>query len=217
MSRSIIDEQERLRAELHEIDRQRDHLRAQLADVTIRVRLHTLKRIGVMDERIGKLEQKIAVRAERRRKELERFGEYMRPGTWDDDLDVYQELSYEETVEGGYTMRFVRSMAMCWIGQVILPRGHRMSGGPDKAMTDEFPSLFHELNRDDRIIYSFFGPVLDSAKPRPNAIEVYTERTQFSAEETGEQHGKTAAYMDYAENRARCIRLVDYLKTRESE
>jgi hypothetical protein len=69
------------------------------------------------------------VRMSRRMKEMQQFGEFIRPGKWDSDLDKYQEGSYTypSKVEG-YQVKLSRNISYGWNAYVILPEGHPLIG-----------------------------------------------------------------------------------------
>ncbi|NDE17640.1 hypothetical protein EBZ80_22210, partial [bacterium] len=132
--------------QLREMDRQRDHLRAQLADAAMRADLaHVDREFWISaEQRTAKkaaLEERITKRAKRRALEMERFGSYTRPGSWDDDLDLYQEPQYEETV-GEYTIRLVRARDLTYNAYVVLPKGHGAIGKSYDEVNEARPPVY---------------------------------------------------------------------------
>lgn len=102
-----------LEGKLRDLDRQRDHLRAVLADTHMRETLTKIDRevwvaADMREKRKADMTAKIALREARRAKEYQRYCAYVRPGAWDEDLDKYQEPKYEEDVGEGYKIRLTR-------------------------------------------------------------------------------------------------------------
>jgi hypothetical protein len=216
---------------LREADRQRDHLRAQLADAAMVAEMEQVernlpwgltgeKRAEVKAEREAAIRKRIAVRAERRANEMRIFGSYTRPGTWDKDLDAYQEPRYEEEVEGGYRIRLVRARDLTWNAYVILPAGHCAAGrhydffgGYETPQGLSLPpqNLTYNAMEEERGVFGFY--LTGVVKPREDYGD-YTKDNFYSVEKTGYSPfaDNGSVHVDYAEMKTRCIQLVDYFK-----
>jgi hypothetical protein len=216
---------------LREADRQRDHLRAQLADAAMVAELEQVdrnlpwgltgeKRAEVKAEREAAIRKRIAVRAERRAKEMRIFGSYTRPGTWDADLDTYQEPRYEDELEGGYRIRLVRARDLTWNAYVILPAGHCAAGrhydffgGYETPQGLSLPpqNLTYNAVEEERGVFGFY--LTGVVKPREDYGD-YTKDNFYSVEKTGYSPfaDNGSVHVDYAEMKTRCIQLVDYFK-----
>jgi hypothetical protein len=212
---------------LREADRQRDHLRAQLADAAMRAELAEVdrnlpwglepeKRAALKAEREAAIQARIAVRAARRANEMRIFGSYTRPGTWDADLDTYQEPRYEEALEGGYGLRLVRARDLTWNAYVILPAGHPAAGRDYDFFGYETPkgislppeNLTYSTVEEGRGVFGFY--LTGIVKPRDYGD--YTAQNFYSAEKTGYSVYSGSCHVDYANMRTRCMLLVDYFK-----
>jgi hypothetical protein len=220
----------RLETELCAMDRQRDHLRAQMADAALRVDLAEVdrnlpwglkpeERAEVKAEREAAIRARIEVRARRRANEMRIFGSYTRPGTWDADLDKYQEPRYEEAV-GEYRIRLVRARDLTWNGYVLLPAGHCAAnkhydffGGYESPAGLPLPpqNLTYNAVEDGRGVFGFY--LTGIVKPREDYGD-YTRYNHYSVEQTGasafEDDG--SVHVSYEKMRARCLGLVDYFK-----
>lgn len=222
---------ERLETELRAMDRKRDHLRAQMADAALRVDLAEVdrnlpwglkpeERADLKAKREAAIQARIAVRAQRREKEMRIFGSYTRPGTWDADLDKYQEPTYNEEVGDGYGLRLVRARDLTWNGYVLLPAGHCAAGKHYDFFCQEAPAglprppqylTYNSVEEDGRGIYGFY--LTGIVKPREDYGD-YTKYNHYSVEQTGasafEDDG--SVHVSYEKMRARCLGLVDYFK-----
>jgi hypothetical protein len=216
---------------LREADRQRDHLRAQLADAAMVAELEQVdrnlpwgltgeKRAEVKAEREAAIQERIAKRATRRANEMRIFGSYTRPGTWDADLDNYQEPRYEEDVEGGYRIRLVRARDLTWNAYVVLPEFHPAAGrhydffgGYESPAGLPFPPqhLTYNAVEDGRGVYGFY--LTGAVKPREDYGD-YTAHNFYSVEKTGYSPfaDNGSVHVDYAQMRQWCVELVDYFK-----
>ncbi len=216
---------------LREADRQRDHLRAQLADAALRVELAEVDRNlpwGAKPEEKAKLKvereaainERIVKRAARREKEMRLFGAYVRPGTWDMDLDNYQEPRYEEDVEGGYKIRLVRARDLTWNAYVVLPEFHPAAGrhydffgGYESPAGLPLPpqNLTYNNVEDGRGVFGFY--LTGIVKPREDYGN-YTKHNYYTVEKTGYSPfaDNGSVHVDYAQMRERCVGLVDYFK-----
>jgi hypothetical protein len=225
-----------LMEQLREADRQRDHLRAGLSDAAMYVELNEVERnlpwrlmepeerAQLKAEREAAIRARIEKRAARRAKEMERFGSYTRPGTWDADLDNYQEPRYEEDVGDGYSVRLVRTRDLTWNGYVILPAGHCaaerhydfFSGYESPAGLPTPPQeLTHSTMGEYRAVFGFY--LSYTVRPRPGALfseEDYSSHNFYSLEKTGYSPlaDNGSVYVDYARMREKCVELVGYFK-----
>jgi len=213
------------------MDRQRDHKRALLADATLRERLTKIDgEFWVSAERRAiqkaELEQRIAKREVRRAMEYKRYGAYVRPGAWDDDLDNYPAGKYEEEIGDGYKIRLVRTMEdYTWNAYVILPAGHCAIGRHYDFFSQEapkdFPSPPHYLTyggvnprgdswRQAEVgVYGFY--LSNTVKPY-EAYYDYRTSDFFSAEETGYDKVYGSYYVTYDKMRKMAVELADYFK-----
>jgi hypothetical protein len=235
MSHLILDPTcKALMQQLREMDRQRDHLRAQLADEAMRVEMEEISKNtssfwlhpSVREARMAALAEKIGKRKARRAKEMERFGSYVRPGTWDADLDEYQEPQYQEEVGDGYSIHLVRAHDLTWNGYVFLCDGHPAIGkhydffsGYEAPRDLPRPPVNLTYGGKDRTggwheaevgLYGFY--LTGIVKPREEYAD-YEKHAYFSVEETG------ATYLDdgnkhysYHKMRKLCLELVEYFK-----
>lgn len=222
----------RIENQLREMDRQRDHLRAQMADVALRAELEEVSKNtstfwlhpSVREARMATLTEKLRKREARRANEMRLFGHYVRPGTWDADLDDYQEPKYEEEVSEDYKIRLVRARDLTWNAYVILPAGHCAIGKHYDFFAQEAPEGLprspvyltyggKDRNGWDEAEVGLYGFYLTGiVKPRED-YATYREHDHFSVEETG------ATYLDdgskhysYGKMRAICLELVEYFK-----
>lgn len=221
-----------LMTQLRETDRQRDHLRAQLADAALHVELKEVdrglpwgitleRRAEIKAEREAAIQARIAKRATRREKEMRIFGSYTRPGTWDTDLDTYQHDEYEtaldQAVAYGYSIRLVRTRDLTWNGYVVLPAGHPAAGRDYDFFGHESPAglpqppqrLTHRAMEGDRAVFGFY--LTDIVKPRYYCD--YTAHNFYSAEATGYSPVTGSVHVDYAKMRDLCVELVGYFKS----
>jgi hypothetical protein len=219
-----------LESQLREMDRQRDHLRAGLADAQMREELANLDRDYFSNEEAREkrkevLREKIAKREARRAKEYKRYGAYVRPGAWDSDLDNYQESRYEEDVGDGYKVRLVRTPDLTWNGYAILPEGHCATGrhydffaqeapaglpSPSQYLTyGGVPPKGNDYRTAEVGVYGFY--LSGTVKPR-DAYPDYTKHNYFSAEQTGYTPAYGSHYVDYAKMCELCMDVVGYFK-----
>jgi hypothetical protein len=195
--------------QLRDMDRQRDHLRAQLADAAMRADLaHVDLEFWMSAERRAEkkalLEERITKRAKRRALEMDRFGSYTRPGSWDADLDNYQEPQYEETV-GDYVIRLKRARDLTYNAYVVLPEGHPAIGKSYDEVNEARPPV--SLSYAERNTYGFyFG---NTVKPRGD-YETYDQHNFYSAEQTGNIPAIGSNYLGYHEMKEWCLKLVDF-------
>lgn len=234
MSYLILDPTcEALMKQLREADKQRDHLRACLADAALHVELKEVdrglpwgitleRRAEIKAEREAAIQARIAKRAARREKEMRIFGSYTRPGTWDVDLDNYQHDEYErpldQAVACGYSVRLVRARDLTWNGYVVLPAGHPAAGRDYDFFGHESPgglprppqNLTHSATEDGRSVFGFY--LTGIVKPR--GYGDYTAHNFYSAEKTGYSPlaDNGSVHVDYAQMRGLCVELVDYFK-----
>jgi hypothetical protein len=214
---------------LYEADRQRDHLRAQLADAALQAELKGVERelpwgltaenrAEVKAKREAAIQERIAKRVNRRANEMRIFGSYTRPGTWDADLDNYPEPRYEEAVEGGYKIRLVRARDLTWNAYVVLPEFHPAAGrhydffgGYESPAGLPLPpqNLTYNAVEDGRGVFGFY--LSNVVKPRDNYGD-YTPHNFFSLEKTGFSPVTGSVHADYAHMRGLCVELVDYFK-----
>lgn len=234
----------RLEEELRAMDRQRDHLRAQMADAAMRAELEeTSKNTAtfwlhpeIRKARVEALATKIAKRAQRRAAEMARYGSYTRPGTWDEDLDNYQEPRYEEVISaegsadkrlpvgqsdvGEYRIRFVRDYGLTWRGYVVLPEGHpfigkhyEFFGGYEAPAGLPRPPqhITYGGPAAERGVYGFY--LTNTVTPRDDETR-YDSFNYYSREKTGFSPvaPRGSVYVDYAHIRRMCLELVDYFK-----
>jgi hypothetical protein len=217
--------------QLCESDRQRDHLRAQLADAALLVELKEVdrnlpwgltpeKRAELKEQKEAAIEARIEKRKARRANEMRIFGSYTRPGTWDADLDNYPEPRYEEAVEGDYKIRLVRARDLTWNAYVMLPEFHPAAGrhydffgGYESPAGLPLPpqNLTYNNVEDGRGVFGFY--LTGIVKPREDYGD-YTKHNFYSVEKTGYSPlaDNGSLHVDYADMKARCIQLVDYFK-----
>ena len=211
-----------LMKQLREMDRQRDHLRAQMADMAMRAEMEELSKNtptfwlhpAIRHARMTEMAEKISKRAQRRAKEMERFGSYVRPGTWDADLDEYQEPKYEREVGDDYKVRLVRARDLTWNAYVILPEGHPAIGKHYDFFSQEAPAGLPRppqyLTYGDGGVYGFY--LTNTVKPREDYAE-YHKNDYFSVEATGATYlDDGSTYMSYAKMSKLCMQLVEYFK-----
>jgi hypothetical protein len=219
-----------LMEDLRETDRQRDHLRAQLADAALHVELKEVdrglpwgftleRRAEIKAEREAAVQERIAKRVNRRANEMRLFGSYIRPGTWDADLDNYPEPRYEEPLDDGYTIRLTRARDLTWNGYVILPAGHVASHRHydffGHASPTDLPQppweLTHSATEGERSTFGFY--LTGIVKPRDDGD--YTAHNFYSVEKTGRSSvvDNGSVHVDYAKMRSFCVELVDYFKS----
>jgi hypothetical protein len=198
-----------LKKALRDIEVQRDHARACLADADLHEKLEKARWFpeGEDKERyIVHLEAKIAKRAERRVKELAEYGTYIRPGPWDDDLDDYQESSYTEEAGDGYYIRINRAYDGTYNGYAILP--------PDHPYANKHCDYFYQtegmtrppvvLTYSSSNMYGFY--FMGGLKPRPD-YSVFSAEFAFSSEKA--EYG---GYIKYDSMKKSCLELVEYFK-----
>ncbi len=220
---------QRLETELRAMDCRRDHLRAQMADAAMRAELEEISTTTrtfwlspeIRQARVEALAEKIRKRAQRRAAEMRRYGSYTRPGTWDKDLDDYQEPRYEEEASDGYKIRLVRDYGLTWRGYVILPEGHPFIGkhyeffGGYEAPAGMPQSPQHLTYGGDsyaeRGVYGFY--LTNTVTPRDDETR-YDSFNYYSVEKTGFSitAPNGSVYVDYAYMRGMCLELVDYFK-----
>jgi hypothetical protein len=236
MSYLILDPTcKRLMDQLREADRQRDHLRAQLADAAMHVELAEVDRnlpwgaepevkARLKAEREAAIQARIAKRVTRRAKEMERYGSYTRPGTWDADLDNYQHDQYDESLDDGYQIRLKRTRDMTWNAYVVLPEFHPATGrhydffgGYNSPAGLPLPpqELTYNAVEDGRGVFGFY--LARTVTPRPGQLfseEDYNSYNFYSLEKTGYSPlaDNGSVYVDYAKMRSLCMELVDYFK-----
>jgi hypothetical protein len=218
-----------LMKQLCDADRQRDHLRAQLADAALQVDLKEVerdmpwgftpeKRAEVKAQREAALQERIAKRAARRANEMRIFGSYTRPGTWDEDLDNYPEPRYEEALPDGYSIRLVRARDLTWNGYVVLPASHPAAGrhydffgGYESPSGLPLPpqNLTYNAVEEERGVFGFY--LTGIVKPRDNYGD-YRADNFYSVEKTGYSPVTWSVHVDYAHMRRLCVELVDYFK-----
>ena len=225
-----------LMKQLREMDRQRDHLRAQLADAAMRAEMEEISKDSpslwmhpsVRQARMEAMAEKIGKREARRAKEMERFGAYVRPGTWDADLDEYQEPKYEEDVGDGYKIRLVRARDLTWNAYVILPEGHcaigkhydffggyeAPQGLPRPPQNLTYGGVCPRGDSWDHAEVGVYGFYLTNiVKPREEYAE-YQKHDHFSVEETGASYVTEDGSKHYSYHKMRklCLELVEYFK-----
>jgi len=214
-----------LEKQLREMDRQRDHLRAQMADMAMRAEMEELSKNtptfwlhpAIRHARMTEMAEKISKRAQRRAKEMERFGSYVRPGTWDADLDQYQEPKYEREVGDDYKVRLVRCPDLTWNAYVILPEGHPAIGkhwtffGEDAPEDLPRPPVYLTYGGPDseRAVYGFY--LSNTVKPREEYAE-YKKHDFFSVVSSSPAADDGSTYMSYAKMSKLCMQLVHYFK-----
>lgn len=201
--------------QLREMDRQRNHLRAQMADVALRANLTQGDREFWLSpetraERKAALEARIAKRAARRATEMKRYGCYTPPGPWDDDLDNYQEISVEEDVEGGYKIRITRVYDLTFNAYVIIPAEHPVVGRDydffhDGAIPSSPVTLTYggRLDAKDGRTYGFYH---NSTSPLGDSRAQYDPYNYFNTDKTG-------GYVTFEVMRTDALKLVDYFKS----
>ena len=214
-----------LRNRMRDLDRERDHVRAQMADAALRAELAYVDREfwHTPEQRAAKkaaLEERLAKRTSRRAKEMTNFGSYTRPGSWDDDLDNYQEPEYEETVGdysestgralagtagGGYRIRLVRARDLTYNAYVMLPDGHCAIGKSYDEVNEARPPVYLSYAAGNTFGFYFERAI----KPRGDC-ESYDAHNFYSAEQTGYVPGHGSNYNDYANMREHCLKLVDF-------
>jgi hypothetical protein len=116
--------QERLRA----LDKERDALRCELADLQLLVGEDTTFSILGTDKEpawVAYSQKKVDRRASRRAWEMETLGTHIAPGPWDEDLDLYHG-AYEHSwdLSDGYTGCVKRTYMGTWNGYITVPEGH---------------------------------------------------------------------------------------------
>lgn len=151
------------------------------------------------------------------------FGHYVRPGTWDDDLDNFQEPLYEENVGEGYNIRLVRARDLTWNAYVVLPEGHWAIGKhydffgnyapqglgrpPPQNLTYGGPGAEHR-------VYGFY--LTGIVKPREDYAQYHDPHKFFSVHQTGETYLDDGnLHVTYGKMRKLCMELVAYFKTVE--
>lgn len=198
-----------LKKTLRDIERQRDHARACLADADLQEKL---KNACWYPEGEGKeayiaaLKAKIVKRATRRAKEMAEYGTYIRPGPWDDDLDDYQDGSYTEDAGDGYHIRINRAYDGTYNGYAILP--------PDHPYANKHCDYFHRtegvtkppvsLTYNSQNMYGFY--FMGGLKPRPD-YSVFSVESAFSYEKA-----EFGGYIEYDSMKKTCLELVEYFK-----
>jgi hypothetical protein len=189
-----------LTRQLREVDLQRDHARAMLADAHLSG-------------------EAAAKRAARRAKELITHGTYTRPGPWDDDMDNYPETSYEEDAGDGYRIRINRARDGTYNGYAIIPASHPYIGchysffneapgipRPPQGLTYGGVDPHNWCYPAETGVYGFY--FMGGCQPRPDyASREYQAISFFSAEKA-----EFGGYITYADMRRYCLELVDYFK-----
>lgn len=123
----------RLQEQLRALDKQRDALRVQLADMSLLVgRDRPFGILGTEQEAawLAREQEKVNRRASRRAWEMATLGYHFAPGPWDEDLDQYHgaEATHTWNLGDGYTGRVQRNYEGTWNGYVILPASHWACG-----------------------------------------------------------------------------------------
>jgi hypothetical protein len=200
--------------QLRALDRQRDHMRAQMADVAMRADLAQVNREfwvapEVRAERKAALEARIAKRTARRAAEMERSGCYVPPGPWDEDLDNHQEHTVEEEVEGGYKIRIVRTRDLTFNAYAIIPSDHPMVSRDYDSFHDgdipapPVPLTYGGRNVEEGRVYGFY---YNSTSPLGNTYGRYDSFNYFNTDKTG-------GYFTFEVMRTNALKLVDYFKS----
>ena len=108
-----------LAQKLAQLDRERDVIRAALADEQLYAEMDYAK----TEEYRKVATERWSLRVKRRERE-QQLKQIVPPGHWDNDLDTYQDDEYLFDLEGGYGGRLVRNSYLSWNGYVILPDNH---------------------------------------------------------------------------------------------
>ena len=135
---SAWDARQALEDQVRAMDRQRDALLCQLADFDLANAKEPNWGWGSPPEVRAKFladwraeqDQKVARRAARRAWEL-KTGRQIRPGPWDEDLDLYHGATaeHEWDLGDGYTGKVVRGgWQLGWNGYITVPEGHWAAG-----------------------------------------------------------------------------------------
>jgi hypothetical protein len=121
-----------LEDQLRALDKQRDVLRAALADTTLEM---SEPPWGMTPERqtewLAGLEARIARRAERRAWERDWCG-LIQPGPWDADLDKHLGNTITWDLGDGYTGQLYRNRDGGWNYYITVPAGHALWGKSDE-------------------------------------------------------------------------------------
>lgn len=200
-----------IQRQLRATERQRDHMRALLADAELSAELKKIPGDwwDNKEERAADLSAKIAKRATRRAKEMATYGTYIRPGPWDDDLDNYQEASYTTDVGDEYRIRINRVYDGTWNGYVVLPVTHPSTGKPYDSFNgrgaDRAPQyLTYGGPGSEHGVYGFyFGSCV---KPYPS-YGIYSKDHFYSFEKS--EYG---SHINYEDMYKCCLELVTYFK-----
>lgn len=196
-----IEKESQLSAKLRELDRQRDHFRAQFADLEL------------TDPAT------IAKRKARREKEMDLYGHYIQPGPWDADMDEYQEDEYTFELSDGYTGRLVRGNGGTWNGYVKVPKEHwAVSHDEDymdfwygKAVPQEI--TFHE-GQTIGFDHSHYHDCMPNGYPRYNHIDNWQgNRTSGNR---GDYLGPPR-FLGFEDVKAQVIELANFLKNEKNK
>lgn len=116
--------QERLKA----LDKERNALRCQLADMQLLVGDDSFGILGTDREPawLARMQERVDRRASRRAWEMQTFGTHLPPGPWDEDLDLHHGETGKHTWDlgDGYQGRVSRNSAGTWNGYITLPESH---------------------------------------------------------------------------------------------
>jgi hypothetical protein len=117
-----------LKQKLADVNRQRDHLLALIADSELAEDSKPYGYYSLNEEQRREYErshqERLDRRAKRRADEYKRWGCYLRPGIWDKDLDLCQDDEYFEDFVNGIRILVARSDKFSWNGYVLLPESH---------------------------------------------------------------------------------------------
>lgn len=182
---------------LREIERQRGHYLASLADLELEDDAASGFSI-YSNDRAQRAKAILEKRRLRRAKEMEKFGCYIAPGVWDDDLDNYQESSYSELLPDGYSIRLVRNRGMSWNGYVTVPQGHPAI---DMSYFD-IPGQPFELTYGSGNTFGFDHQHMHDVLP-------FRENSMAEGRENPLHFSK---YFAYADARKECLQLIECLK-----
>jgi hypothetical protein len=128
--REKLREAKALEEQLRALDKQRDVLRAALADATLETPEFPYCSIGTPDKEavwLTALEARIARRAERRAWERGWCG-LIQPGPWDEDLDKHMGETITWDLGDGYTGQLYRNRDGGWNYYITVPAGHALWG-----------------------------------------------------------------------------------------